>query len=286
MLVADNNLVADVRDLVLNAYNEPDIKDISQIDYCRYDDLSDQFQMKRSADSNLPKARPVFLRVLLKKVMDFQVDLSVYYFKEKAKSSTKEKSKKEFFRNIVKVLSKSAHKVVNNPDYGRYLNEVQLPYAIITKHLFSDYGKYIKVRDPYLNELLANYQETSLQYERRNLRLSIIDDIIDLEDYKKIKIFRFESTRLARENLKHFIRNQFDKIKEPLNFFSKSEPAYYLISKLCQYLEYEEVKVMNMFMTKGRSFSVNSAYAAKNRLKKRNSDIKNLIDGMFDSNLE
>lgn len=134
--------------------------------------------------------------------------------------------------------------------------------------------------------MLTNFSETDIEYERRNLKTSIIDDIIDLEDRNKRKIFRFKDTTQARALIKDFIQNGFERKREPIIFLSKAEPAYYLIFKLCQYLEYEEVNVMDLFMTKGRYCSAKSAYSAKNRLKKRNSGIKNLIDGMFDSNLE
>ena len=110
--------------------------------------------------------------------------------------------------------------------------------------------------------------------------------LIRIKDKKKKTIFQFENPD-SEKLLKYFMYGQFEKIKTPINILSKVEPAYYLIFKLCQYLNFTESDVMkeNIFKINGQKYYDTSAYSAKNRIAKRRNGIKSQIDSIIYSNL-
>ena len=285
-IIAHTDLISTVKNYFISMFNNADYKDLLQVASWKYDTEIDEFFVSRNADSILPQGRPLSVIQETKKIIEYQIDLSIHFLDKKANGDCREKSKKEFFKNIINILSSSA-KAINHSDLNKkYYNELSYPFAKIGSYIYIKHGDYINKKDDYLNDLFSKYEQTNLAYKPKDLSINVIKDIFTIEDKKKKTIFQFENPD-SEKLLKYFMYGQFEKIKTPINILSKVEPAYYLIFKLCQYLNLTESDVMkeNIFKINGQKYYDTSAYSAKNRIAKRRNGIKSQIDSIIYSNL-
>ena len=265
--------------------NNSDYKELSHVESWEYDDWNDIFLIKRNQGSKLPNSRPLKIKGLISDITNYQIDLSIHHLNNKIRGRAKDKSKKEFLKNIVEILSVSGETIRSNECNQKFQKEILFPFAIVSKHIYTQFSKLIKGKDDFLNELFTMYDETNLLYEPRGLSLNIIKEIINIK-YKSKNIFEIKN--YDKENLlKHFMHGEFNKITTPIIFLSKAEPTYYLIFKLCQYLGFEETDIASkkIFKIKIKEYSAKSAYTAKNRIGKRKNVIKDIIDDIINANL-
>lgn len=285
--ISQNDLVTPLKEFYITNLNDSDIKDLLQFDSLIFDDTNDTFSIKRNPVSRLPEGKIISIENLIIDIIQFQVDLAIYYLNQDRSKKTIPKSRKEFFQSIENILSQSAQRLQVRIEYKKFLQEIMRHYALLASYLYTQHESYFKKRNDYLNELLSLYEDTNLKYKPRGLQLTLISDILTVEDKKKKSIFLFQNDSQTKIFLKYFMRGEIHKITSPINFISKSEPAYYLIFKLCQYLDINENNpvLKDIFQINGKMYSDKSSYSAKNRIQKRNNDIKSIIDSIIIKNL-
>ena len=261
--------------------------------YCSEKDIFITHYEKRTPSFPV-SGRPFFCVVEeVNKIFESQLDITFYYLKIKSEENTQTKSKKEYFRQITVYLEECCSSVMSNTEYKNYQSDTIRPYLLILTEIHEKYQTFAPPISNYINDLFLEYPQFKSKHVKRNLKIEIIEELLKLNDQYSDDIFRIcfnppkEDT--LRKSLRNFIYGQFEKITTPIEFFWKSEPTYYLIFKLCQYIGYTECQVATfpntLFIICGSPYSISSAYSAKRRIANRKHDFKNIIDSFIESNL-
>jgi hypothetical protein len=229
----------------------------------------------------------------VQKNFSFQLEISFYYLELKSKANTQVKSKKEYFKKIVNDLQQCCISLKSDSTYVNYQSEIIKPYLVLLTEIFETHKNFAPPISVEINDLYLEYPDFKSRYKKRNLEVKVIDAIFQLNDKKSDQFFEilFNSGKRAQlyKSFRNFFYGHFDKITTPIEFHGKSEAAYYLIFKLCQYLGYDETQIgesrNTIFTISGRPYSVSSAYSAKRRIVNRKNDFRNIIDSLIEANL-
>ena len=262
---------------------------------CSYDADKDTFFFhSEKRNPPLPKGRgPRNVVLEVQKIFSFQLEITFYYLELKSKANTQVKSKKEYFKKIVTDLQECCFTLKNASTYVKYQSEIIKPYLVLLTEIFEKHKKFAPSISDEINDLYLETPDFNSRYKKRNLEVKVIDAIFRLNDENSDQFFEILFNRVKRENLhkslRHFFYGQFDRITTPIEFHGKSEAAYYLVFKLCQYLGYTENQIAEshntIFTISGRPYSVSSAYSAKRRIVNRKNGFNNIIDSLIEANL-
>jgi hypothetical protein len=243
--------------------------------------------IKRSKIGDWDFVREFKMQELMKSIFNFHLIAAYYFIKEKAESDALLKSKKEFFQNIVFKLKDRWLTLRKIDYYNKHIEVYSFPFEALIQFIYNEYPLYAPKKNSEINEIFFNSQNSKHLYEKQNLKPSVINDILSLRDKKGKKLWIIYDEDTFRSNLKYFVYNQYNKITEPIVFNQHAEAAYYLIYKLIQYTgkTESEKELQTIFRIKGKMYTANSSYTAKNKIQRRGNSLKQLIDDVVFSNL-
>jgi len=283
--IIPENLLNQMLVELVNAFSESDrifeIKSESEIDQSKY------IVIKRSKIGILDHVREYNLPEILKSIFQYHLRTAYYFLKEKAESDALVKSKKEFFQNIVLKLRDRWLSLRKIDHYNKYIEIYSFPFGALIFFIYNEYPLFAPKKSTEINDIFSYSEFSNQLYEKRDLNVSVIDDIMSLNDKKGKTLWIIYDEDTFRRNLKHFIYGQFDKISETIVFDQNAEAAYYLIYKLIQYTgkSESEKQLQSIFKIKGKMYSANSSYTAKIKISRRDNSLKQLIDNLIFLNL-
>ena len=243
--------------------------------------------IKRSNIGVLTHVRKYNLPEILKSIFQYHLRTAYYLLKVKAESDALVKSKKEFFQNIVFKLKDRWHAIRRVDHYKSHIDVYSYPFEALVFFIYNEYPIYAPKKSSEINDIFLNSESSKHLYEKRDLKLSVIGDIMALCDKKGKKVWRFYDPESCKLKLKYFIYGQYDKISEPIVFNQNAEAAYYLIYKLIQFTgkTESEKELPSILKIKGKMYSAKLSYTAKSKICHRTNSFKELIDNAIFSNL-
>jgi hypothetical protein len=248
---------------------------------------TDYIVIKRAKIGDLDFVRKFSMAEMLESIFDYHLHVAYYFIKEKAEGETLIKSKKEFFHNIVLRLKDRWFSVRRIEHYSKFIDVYSFPFEALIFFIYNEYPIYAPKKSHEINDIFLNSEKSKHFYENRNLKISVIDDIMSLCDKKGKKVWKFYDYVRCKLYLKYFIYGQYDKMSEPIEFSQNAEAAYYLIFKLIQFTgkTESEKELPSIFKINGKMYSAKSSYTAKNKIYHRTNSFKELIDNTIFSNL-
>ena len=256
------------------------------IDYQEEEEL-DEF----NGPSYAWKTRIYSFEEVLKQTLESKIRESFSYLKMKAESNDEEKSKKEFFDNIVKKISDRYNYISNRERFFAYRNILTESLSYLLGGIYFKYPNFAPKKTSLLNEILEISEKGNLCYEPMTLKSNFFDKLIAFKlSNENQPLIEIEDELQAASDFKclfYRINNNFVgpiKIKTDKK---KVTVIYYILSRLAFYLEYSEkdFEESKFFTINGSLFSANSSYTAKIRLPKQKNNYKLQIDTFFQGQL-
>ena len=243
--------------------------------------------IKRAKIRDLNYSREFRLPEMLQSIFHYHLKIAYYFLKEKAEGTALLKSKKELFQNIVLKLKDRWLAVRRVDHYKSHIDVYSYPFEALVFFIYNEYPIYAPKKSSEINDIFLNSESSKHLYEKRDLKLSVIGDIMALCDKRGKKVWRFYDPESCKLNLKYFIYGQYDKISEPIVFNQNAEAAYYLIYKLIQFTgkTESEKELPSILKIKGKMYSAKLSYTAKSKICHRTNSFKELIDNAIFSNL-
>jgi len=225
---------------------------------------------------------------ILKNTLRFHIiDSQIRLDKKATNEKHLEKSKKESFKEITKKITERYYEIRTDPKFAKYRHIFSKHLSQLLGQIYFKHPSFAPKKNKEINNLLELSESGMLSLEPYELAISVFESITVLQlRPKSTRIFYFARPDDAKKKYKYFHDHQPDKMLGPIKFLVNTKhisATYYLISRLAFYLGYNESDLngKTIFTINGRAFSANSAYTAKNRMKKRANTIKVRIDELF-----
>lgn len=283
--IIPENLLNQMLFELVNAFSESDV--IFKIKSEYEINKSSYTVIKLSSIGVLTNVRNYNLPEILKSIFQYHLKIAYYFLKEKANSDALDKSKKEFFHNVVYKLKDRWLQVRRVDCYIKYIDLYSFPFEALIFFIYDEYPIFAPRKSHEINDIFFHSKNAKHHYEKKTLQISVVDAIMALCDKRGKNLWIFYDIEVNKLNLKYFIYGQYEKVTEPIVFGQNAEAAYYLIYKLIQFSGKSESdkELASIFKINGKMYSAKLSYTAKNKISGRTNSLKEIIDNAIFSNL-